>query len=138
MLVVIFACKSGISLVPRRSRVRRNAWYTLFAHVLNFHKICGKSDILVIFRVTVTFNIPRNSTCTCTCVVNMASSSESLLDLCFCEAVSYALRRLEMSHISLKTEQRSSIEAIYKGRDVCVWLPTGYGKSFVIRLFRFL
>ena len=52
------------SLVPRRSRARRNAWYTLFAHALHFHKTCGKSDILVIFSVTVTFNIPRNRTCT--------------------------------------------------------------------------
>ena len=39
-----------------------------------------------------------------------------------------------MSHISLKTEQRSSMEAIYKGRDVFVWLPTDYEKSLCIRL----
>ena len=86
----------------------------------------------------MTFNIPRNRTCTFAEVVNMASSSESLLNLRFCEAVSYVLRRLEMSHISLKTEQRSSMEAMYKGRDVCVWLPTGFGKSLCYQALPFL
>ena len=112
---------------------------TPVTHCLRMRLISTKLDILVIFCVTVTFNIPRNRTCTFAVkVVNMASSSESLLDLRFCEAVSYAFRRLEMSHISLKTEQRSSMEAIYKGRDVFVWLPTGYGKSLCNQALPFL
>ena len=31
-------------------------------------------------------------------------------------------------HLS-QAEQRSSMEAVYNGHDVFVWLPTGYGKS---------
>ncbi len=48
------------------------------------------------------------------------------------ECVSYALVKLQMSDVSLKVEQRSSMKAIYDGRDVFVWLPTGYGKSLCI------
>ena len=47
----------------------------------------------------------------------------------FTECVSYALRKLQMTGITLKAEQRSAMEAIYNGHDVFVWLPTGYGKS---------
>ena len=39
---------------------------------------------------------------------------------------------------SLKPEQRSSMEAIYDGRDVFVWLPTGYGKSLCYQVLPFL
>lgn len=40
---------------------------------------------------------------------------------------------LEMS-VELKEQQRSSIEAVLKGRDVFVTLPTGYGKSMIFHL----
>ena len=50
------------------------------------------------------------------------------------ECVSYALLKLQMSDVSLKAEQRSSMKAIYDGRDVFVWLPTGYGKSLLSSL----
>ena len=39
------------------------------------------------------------------------------------------LLRPFQANISLKAEQRSSIEAVYNAHDVFVWLPTGYGKS---------
>ena len=42
-------------------------------------------------------------------------------------AISYALKRVDCP--SLKPEQRDSIKAVYDGKDVFVWLPTGYGKS---------
>ena len=44
----------------------------------------------------------------------------------FAECVSYALFKLQMTNISLKA---SSMEVVYNGHDVFVWLPTGYGKS---------
>ena len=43
-----------------------------------------------------------------------------------------------MPHISLKKEQRASIEAIYTGRDVFMWLPTGYGKSICYQALPFI
>ena len=54
------------------------------------------------------------------------------------ECVSYALLKLRMSDVSLKAEQRSSMKAIYDGRDVFVWLPTGYGKSLCYQALPFL
>ena len=43
----------------------------------------------------------------------------------FSEALSYALRRLKMTRITVKEEQRSSMRAVYEGSDVFVWVPTG-------------
>ena len=37
-------------------------------------------------------------------------------------SVSYALSQSQMADISLKEEQRSSMEAIYNGHNVFVWL----------------
>ena len=34
-----------------------------------------------------------------------------------------------MTSISLRVEQRYSMEAVYNGHDAFVWLPTGNGKS---------
>ena len=50
----------------------------------------------------------------------------------------YALSSLKMSHLCVKPEQRSSMEAVYDGRDVFVWLPTGYGKSLCYQALPFL
>ena len=41
--------------------------------------------------------------------------------------ISYALKHVDCP--SLKPEQWDSIEAVYDGKDVFVWLPTGYGMS---------
>ena len=42
----------------------------------------------------------------------------------FSEALSYALRRLKMTRMTVKEEQRSSMRAVYEGSDVFVWLAT--------------
>ena len=42
----------------------------------------------------------------------------------FSEALSYALRRLKMTRMIVKEEQRSSMRAVYEGSDVFVWLAT--------------
>ena len=44
-------------------------------------------------------------------------------------ALTYALRRLGTPQLCLKDEQKQAIEAIYRGRDIFAWLPTGFGKS---------
>ena len=56
----------------------------------------------------------------------------------FLESLVYALSSLKMSHLSLKPEQRPSMEAIYDGRDIFVWLPTGDGKSLCYQALSFL
>ena len=38
----------------------------------------------------------------------------------FSEALSYALRRLKMTRMTVKEEQRSSMRAVYEGSDVFV------------------
>ena len=56
----------------------------------------------------------------------------------FSESLTYALSSLKLSHLSLKSEQRSSMAAIYDGHNVFVWLPTGYGKSLCYQALPFL
>ena len=54
------------------------------------------------------------------------------------ECISYALVKLQMSDVTLKAAQRSSMKAIFNGKDVFVWLPTGYGKSLCYQALPFL
>ena len=56
----------------------------------------------------------------------------------FSESVSYALQKLQMSHVTLKEEQRSSMKAAFDGHDVFMWLPTGYGKSLCYQALPFM
>ena len=130
-----------VSLVPKRlRRGRRNAWYTLFAHALISKPISknlwatGYSGNLKIFRVTVTFTLlkfllPQVAFSTMASTFRGSTSSD---------AASYALKQLKMSYFSLKPEQRKSMEAVYDGHDVFMWLPTGYGKSLCFQALPFL
>ena len=54
----------------------------------------------------------------------MASSSDS-----FSSALSYALELLGTSNLTLNEEQRKSLEVVYQGISVFIWVPTGFGKS---------
>lgn len=56
----------------------------------------------------------------------------------FSTAVAFSLGKLGLSHVSLKEEQRSAIEAVYQRQDVFVCLPTGYGKSLCYQALPFL
>jgi len=47
----------------------------------------------------------------------------------FSQAISHALQRLSTPSMVLKPEQKASIKSVYEGKDVFVWLPTGFGKS---------
>ena len=44
-------------------------------------------------------------------------------------SISYALKKIACSSVVLKTEQETCINCIYEGKDVFLWLPTGFGKS---------
>ena len=63
----------------------------------------------------------------------MASSSNT-----FSSALSYALERLGMPNLTLKEEQRKSLEAVYQGSSVLVWLPTGFNKSICYQALPFM
>ena len=63
----------------------------------------------------------------------MASVAEEL-DRC----LSYALQWLGTPELQLKTEQRSAIESVYRGKDIFVWLPTGFGKSMCYQTLPFV
>ena len=47
----------------------------------------------------------------------------------FHDAVVYGLSALACSDLALKEEQLPSVKAVCEGKDVFVWLPTGFGKS---------
>ena len=57
----------------------------------------------------------------------------------FAEALSFSLNQLGLPHLPLiKEEQRLAVKAIYEGRGVFVWLPTGYGKSLCYQTIPFV
>ena len=56
----------------------------------------------------------------------------------FDRALSYALQRLGSPGMKLKPEQEAAVSAVYKGRDVFVWLPTGFGKSLCYEVLPFV
>ena len=44
-------------------------------------------------------------------------------------SISYTLQKVGRPRITLKSEQNECIEHMYEGKDVIVWLPTGFGES---------
>ena len=57
----------------------------------------------------------------------MASSSDT-----FSSALSYALELLGTPNLTPNEEQRKSLEAVYQGNSVFVWVPTGFGKEHLL------
>lgn len=53
-------------------------------------------------------------------------------------SVSYALERLGTPDMTLKPEQVAAILAVSQGKDVFVWLPTGFGKSMCYEALPFV
>ena len=56
----------------------------------------------------------------------------------FDTSVAYALSCLRRGDLQLKGKQLEAMKSIYEGRDVFVWLPTGYGKSICYHSLPFL
>ena len=134
--------KDSASLVPRRLRSgKRNAWYTLFAHALiskpiskNFWAIGYSGNLLCNSDVTsLKFLLPQVAIS-----IMVSTTSDNFRGSTFSDAVSYTLQQLQMSHVSLTPEQRSSMEAIYDRHNAFMWLPTGYGKSLCFQALPFL
>ena len=62
----------------------------------------------------------------------------SMSDSQFATAVSYAVSKVGKTGIVLKPEQLQAVRHIYEGRDVFLWLPTGFGKSICYEVLPFL
>ena len=59
-------------------------------------------------------------------------------DALFTKAVSHAVSKVGRTGIDLKPEQVKAIRHLYEGRDVFLWLPTGFGKSICYEILPFL
>ena len=56
----------------------------------------------------------------------------------FAAAVEYGLLCLEKSTLPLKPQQVDAVRHVYNGKDVFLWLPTGFGKSVCYELLPFV
>ena len=96
---------------------REGLVHTVVRMRVNLTNFRLKPEILLFLRVTNTFEFHKPHATSTT----MARFSSP----CFSYLVSYALRKLQMTSISLRVEQRYSMEAVYNGHDAFVWLSTG-------------
>ena len=53
-------------------------------------------------------------------------------------SITYTLERVGCPAIALKMEQRDCINHLYEGKDVFLWLPTGFGKSLCYEVLPFV
>ena len=53
-------------------------------------------------------------------------------------SILYALEHLGCAFLTLKDEQTACVKAIYEGKDVFLWLPTGFGKSMCYEVLPFI
>jgi len=56
----------------------------------------------------------------------------------FERSITYALQRLGCEAMTLKPQQRASVKYVYEGKDVFLWLPTGFGKSLCYEVLPFV
>ena len=56
----------------------------------------------------------------------------------FSDAVSYGLSHVGKPEITLKPQQVEAVRHVYEGKDVFLWLPTGFGKSVCFEVLPFV
>ena len=72
-------------------------------------------------------------------VVAVTWTQASVRDLTAMErSISYTLQKVGRPRITLKSEQKECIEHTYEGKDVIVWLPTGFGQSLFPKVLSLL
>ena len=52
--------------------------------------------------------------------------------------IAYALRHVEYPSMTLEPEQKDCVQCVYEGKDVFVWLPTGFGKTVCFEVLPFM
>ena len=52
--------------------------------------------------------------------------------------ISVALRRVGYPSMTLEPEQKDCVQCVYEGKDVFVWLPTGFGKTVCFEVLPFM
>ena len=109
---------------------RLRAWYPAFRTCAEYSWKSKNQYIPVHYRVTFT-------SCYAAQLDQMAAC-EGAGDREFSRALDYAVQRVQTATFSPKPEQTAAIRAIYKGKDVFVWLPTGFGKSFCYEAIPFV
>ena len=67
----------------------------------------------------------------------MTSATVTATDT-FNDAVKYALERVGKAGMVLKSKQVEAIRCVYEGKDVFVFLPTGFGKTICFEVLPFL
>ena len=53
-------------------------------------------------------------------------------------SILYAIERLGCASVTFKDEQTACVKAIYEGKDVFLWLYTGFGKSMWYEVLPFV
>ena len=53
-------------------------------------------------------------------------------------SISYTLKQVACSSVVLEAEQATCIKCLYKGKDVFLWLPTGFSKSLCYKVLPFM
>ena len=66
------------------------------------------------------------------------SSSSNMAESSFGDAVAYGFSALTSSCLTLKEEQLLFVKAVYKGKDVFVWVPIGFGKRLLYQILPFV
>ena len=56
----------------------------------------------------------------------------------FASLLSYAVSKVGKAGMVLKPEQVQAVRHVYEGKDVFLWLPTGFGKSICYEILPFL
>ena len=69
----------------------------------------------------------------------MASSADVVVEEReFLDAIEHGLRCIGRSSLTLKPQQLKAVRHVYNGKDVFLWLPTGFGKSVCYELLPFV
>lgn len=68
----------------------------------------------------------------------IAALDSSSFERDFEAALTYALKAIGKDDLVLKKEQRDAMATVYRGEDVFLWLPTGFGKSLCYESLPFL
>ena len=67
-----------------------------------------------------------------------AKSSVSCSSVVSAEVFTYVFSKLGLSELILKEEWKLAIFSLFSGRDVFVWLPTGFRKSICFQMLSFM